>query len=57
MIVWIKRFKVEKGDGHVTYIDLYQDNETGVQYYGTKDGLVPRYDSNGKIYVSTPFTV
>lgn len=57
MIVWIKRFKVDKGEGHVTYIDLYQDTETNVQYYGTKDGLIPRYNNNGLPYIGTPLVV
>lgn len=56
MIVWIKRKKVNKGDGHVIYIDLYQDFETGVQYFGTKDGLTVRLNSNGSPYVGTPLS-
>lgn len=47
MLVWINRYKVDKGEGHVTYVDLYQDNETQVQYYGLKDSLILRVDCAG----------
>lgn len=47
MLVWVNRCKVDKSEGHVTYIDLYQDEETQVQYYGLKDSLVLRVDNTG----------
>lgn len=54
MLVWINRFKVEKGDGHITWIDLYQDKETNVQYFGTQNGLTVRYNEKGLPCIGFP---
>ena len=52
MLKWINRYRVDKENGHVTWIDIYQDVETGVQYFGCGDSLSPRYQSNGKLYTN-----
>ena len=48
MLAWVKRFRVEKEQNHVTYVDLFYDTETNVEYFGYDKCLVPRLDSNGK---------
>lgn len=52
MLKWIKRCQIQKEEGHVTYLDLYVDTETGVQYFGMANNLTPRYDSNGNLFIS-----
>lgn len=54
MLVWVNRCKIDKSEGHVTYIDLYQDDETQVQYYGLKDSLVLRVDNTGNPFKGPP---
>lgn len=43
MLKWIKRFKVNKEEGHVVWVDLYQDMDTGIQYFGMGNTLSPRF--------------
>lgn len=52
MIKHVERIKVEKEEGHVTYMDIYQDTLTGVQYIGHGDALCPRYNADGTLVVS-----
>lgn len=51
-MIWIKREKVEKEAGHLAFIDLFRDEETGVEYwcYGDKN-LVPRLNADGSPYI------
>lgn len=48
-MVWVKRERVEKEQGHVAYIDLFYDEVSKVEYlcYGDKN-LIVRVDENGK---------
>lgn len=39
---WIRRFSVQKEEGHIAYFDLYEDIYTHAQYFGTRDNLIPR---------------
>ena len=49
MLVWIKRFRVDKEHNHITFVDLFYDSETKVEYYGYGDKcLIPRLDAEGK---------
>ena len=50
-MIFVERIKVEKESGHVTYMDIYQDKMTGVQYIGHGDCLVPRYRADGTLVV------
>lgn len=43
MLKWLRRFKVEKEQGHVVWVDLYEDVETRIQYFGLGNNIVPRY--------------
>ena len=50
MLKWINRYRVNKENGHVAWVDLYEDIETGVQYFGLGDSLSPRYNIDGTFY-------
>lgn len=50
MLKWINRCRVNKENNHVAWVDLYQDIETGVQYFGLGDSLSVRMDENGTPY-------
>ena len=50
MLKWINRYRVNKENGHVAWVDLYEDVETGVQYFGVGDSLSPRFNSDGTLY-------
>ena len=50
MLKWINRYRVNKENNHVAWVDLYQDIETGVQYFGLGDSLSVRLNENGTPY-------
>lgn len=50
MLKWINRYRVVKEGNHVTWLDVYEDVETGVQYFGLGDSLSPRYNIDGTLY-------
>lgn len=50
MLKWINRYRVDKENGHVTWVDIYKDIQTNVQYLSIGDSLVPRYNIDGSFY-------
>lgn len=52
MLKWIGRYRVQKEDNHVMWLDVYEDINTKVQYFGVGDSLSPRYNTDGSLFIN-----
>ena len=52
MLEWINRYKIYKETGHVTWLDVYKDTETGVEYFSLENNLSPRYNADGTLKIN-----